>query len=81
MAEKSVPTWRIIVAFIFDLISAFLIFGWLVANFTGGITGQGFNLDGWPALVCFLLIALYFIIGSRTGGTPWVRLLGALRNN
>ena len=69
MAEKSVPTWRIIVAFIFDLISAFLIFSWLVANFTGGITGQGFNLDGWPVLVCFALIALYFIIGSRTGGT------------
>ena len=80
MSQKSVPTWRIIVAFIFDLISAFLLSGWIVATLTGGITDQGFSLSGWPALLCFAMVILYFVIGSRTGGTAWARLLGAVRS-
>lgn len=80
MAEHKVPTWRIIVAFILDLICAFVLLGWLVAALTGGITEQGFSLNGWPALLSFALIILYFVIGSRTGGTPWARLLGAVRH-
>ena len=46
VTQKSVSTWRIMVAYTFVLISAFLIFGWLVAHFAGGITDQRFNLDG-----------------------------------
>ena len=63
MAQTYVPTWRIIVAFVFDL-----------------ITETGFQLDGWPALLSFALIIAYFVVGSRTGGTLWARLLGAVRN-
>ena len=80
MSDKAIPTWRIILAFILDLFSSFLLFGWLVATFTGGVTEQGFNLSGWPALICFVFIVLYFVIGSRTGGTAWARLLGAVRS-
>ena len=79
MSENNVPTWRIIIAFIFDLITSFLLIGWLVATLTGGITEQGFDLNGWPALLSFGLVILYFVIGSRTGGTPWARLFGAVR--
>ena len=80
MSDKPVATWRIILAFFLDLITAFAVFGWLVAKFSGGLTETGFQLDGIPALVSFALIIAYFVVGARTGGTLWARLFGAVRN-
>ncbi|ATU91387.1 hypothetical protein [Phyllobacterium zundukense] len=78
MTGSQQPTahWRIILAFILDLITAFFVFGFLVATLLGGLTENGFSLDGWPALVAVLLIVVYFVIGKRLGGTLWKRLLG-----
>ena len=80
LAQTYVPTWRIIVAFVLDLITAFVVFGWLVAKLFGGMIETGCKQDGWPALHSIALIIAYFIVGSRTGGTLWARLLGAVRN-
>ncbi len=77
---KKVPTWRIIVAFILDFISAFIASGMLVAYLTDGFTDNGFQLEGIPALFCFALIAAYFFIGRRHGGTLWARFFKAVRH-
>ena len=75
---KAPATWKLILAGILDFITAFLAFGFLVAWMTGGLTGNGFNLTGAPALVCFLLIIAYFIVFNKfLGGTIWRWILGA----
>jgi uncharacterized RDD family membrane protein YckC len=78
MTDLQQPTahWRIILAFILDLITAFFVFGFLVAKLLGGLTDNGFSLSGWPSLVAVLLIVAYFVIGKRLGGTLWKRILG-----
>ncbi|MBZ9653473.1 hypothetical protein [Phyllobacterium lublinensis] len=78
MSDIQQPTahWRIILAFVLDLITAFFVFGYLVATLLGGRTGDGFALSGWPALVALMLIIAYFVIGNRLGGTLWKRILG-----
>lgn len=79
MAEASQPvaTWRKVVAAILDFLTAFFAFGYAVAALTGDRTEDGFKLEGWPALVLFALVIAYFVIGRRTGGTVWQRILGA----
>ena len=72
----TVANWRIVLAAILDAISAFLVFGYAVAAVTGGTTETGFKLSGLPALVLFALVIAYFVIGNRTGGTLWKRILG-----
>jgi hypothetical protein len=75
---KKPATWKLILAGILDFITAFFGFGFLVAWLTGGLTANGFNLTGAPALVCFLLIIAYFIVFNRyLGGTIWRWILGA----
>ena len=63
-------------AAILDFVTAFLVLGYLVAKATGGTTDKGFQLNGLPAIVLFALIIAYFIVGNRTGGTLWKRILG-----
>ena len=77
-AERHIPTWRKVVAFILDLVFSFAIFGYVIAKFSGGTTDQGFDLQGGPALLLFGLVILYFIVFRRfLGGTVFQRLLGA----
>lgn len=71
-------TWRLVLAGILDFITAFAVLGYLVARATGGLTENGFNLTGVPALVFFLLIIAYFVIFNKyLGGTIWRWVLGA----
>ncbi|MBP1850107.1 hypothetical protein [Rhizobium halophytocola] len=70
-------TWRVVLAAIFDFLTIFILGGWLIAALTGGLTGHGFALNGWPALLLFVLIIAYFVVGNRIGGTLWKRILRA----
>lgn len=76
MPEKSVSHLRIVFAGILDFFTAFFVFGYLIAKFTGDTTEKGFQLNGAPALILFALVVAYFVIGNRIGGTIWQRILG-----
>lgn len=77
---QGVASWRIILAFVLDLITAFFAFGFLVAYLVGGMTEDGFALDGWRALLLFALIIAYFAFSRHFGGRLWQRILGAVRS-
>ncbi|MDH2325381.1 hypothetical protein QCN27_00715 [Cereibacter sp. SYSU M97828] len=77
---RDVPTWRIVLAFLLDLATAFWAFGFLVGWATGGLTGEGFSLSGGPALLFIALVIAYFPVGNRLfGGTLWKHILRARR--
>ncbi|MGI2032012.1 RDD family protein [Rhizobium panacihumi] len=79
---KQPATWRIVLAFILDFFSIFWISGLIVAALFGGMTENGFNLNGPPALLCFALMIAYFVIFNRyLGGTIWKRILKAKRTD
>ena len=68
--------WRRLLAGILDFITIFAIGGYLIARATGGLTDNGFNLNGAPALALFALIVAYFLVGNRYfNGTPWKHVL------
>ncbi len=73
------PMWKKVVAAILDFFTMFLIGGIVIARITGDQTSGGFELDGIPALVLFALIALYFVLGYKFGGTLWQRILKTRR--
>lgn len=79
--QSSQPaTWRIVLAFILDFFTAFWVIGFLIASLFGGRTENGFQLDGMPALLAFVLMFAYFIVFNRfLGGTIWKRILKAKR--
>ncbi|MBX8824894.1 hypothetical protein [Ochrobactrum sp. SFR4] len=78
--RKQPATWRIVTAAILDFFTAFWVIGYAVALVSGGITENGFQLNGWPALLCFGLIIAYFILFNRFfKGTIWKHLLSAQR--
>jgi Na+/melibiose symporter-like transporter len=78
--RRDVASWRIILAFILDLLSAFVVFGLLVGWIFGGATDTGFQLEGWRALLAFALIVAYFVVFDKfLGGTIWKRILRAVR--
>lgn len=69
--------WRVILAFVLDLLTSFFVFGYLVAAMTGNTTDGGFELNGMPAIILFVLVIAYFIVGRKfLGGTIWQRVLG-----
>jgi hypothetical protein len=73
-------TWRIVLAAICDFLTAFFLFGYIIASIFGGRTEGGFQLHGLSALLLFALIAAYFILFNRfLGGTVWKRILRARR--
>jgi len=79
-AVKQPATWRIVIAAIFDFLTAFFVFGYIIAWIFGGRTEDGFKLNGPPALLLFALIFAYFIVFNRyLGGTIWKRILRARR--
>ena len=74
------PAWKIVLASILDFMLVFFVGGYAIAALTGATTDEGFNLQGWPALVLFALIFAYFWFGSRNfGGTLFYRLFGVVR--
>lgn len=78
--QDKVATWRIILAFILDFLTSFIILGYLVSRMFGGATEGGFSLEGWTALLLFGLMIAYFLVFNRfLGGTIWKRILGAVR--
>lgn len=81
MAEsKQVASWRIILAFFLDLVTAFFLIGYVIAVLTGGTNAGGFQLNGGPAILFFVLIIAYFIgMGRYGGGTIWQRILKTKR--
>ena len=75
-----VASWRIILAFILDLLTAFLVLGYAIGLIFGGASDTGFSLEGGPALLLFAAIVAYFVIFNKyLGGTIWKRILGAVR--
>jgi hypothetical protein len=76
MTEERPKTWKVITAAILDFLFIFLFGGFLIAFFTGGLTDTGFKLNGWPALLLFALVILYFLGMKRLGGTLFKRLFG-----
>lgn len=78
MSETAKPaTWRVVVAFIFDLFFSFFVIGYLVAMVTGDTTEGGFSLNGMPAIVLFALVIAYMVLMPRYGGRVFQRLLKA----
>lgn len=75
---KPVSTWRKVLAAILDVITIFWAAGYGVAYFTGGLTPDGFKLNGGPAFLVFAIVVAYFVIGRKyAGGTLWQRILAA----
>lgn len=75
-------TWRIVLAWILDFFTIFWAAGFLVASLFGGRTEGGFALDGWPPILCFALIVVYFVVFNKfLGGTIWKRILKAKRTD
>ena len=68
--------WRRMLAGILDFITIFAIGGYLIGRATGGLTDNGFNLNGPPALALFALILAYFFVANRyLNGTLWKHVL------
>jgi uncharacterized RDD family membrane protein YckC len=76
-AKEEAPTWKKVLAFIVDLLVSFLVLGYLVAAMTGGLTSDGFSLEGGPAFLVFALVVLYFVLMNKfVGGTLGKMLFG-----
>ncbi len=73
-----VAVWKRVAAAVLDFFTVFLAAGYGIGKATGMITPEGgFKLEGWPALLLFGVIAIYFFVGRRfAGGTLWDRVLG-----
>ena len=73
---KKRSTFKVVVAFILDLILSFVVFGYIIATITGDTTEGGFQLEGVPALVLFLLVIGYMVGMPYIGGRLFQRLFG-----
>jgi hypothetical protein len=75
---KPASTWRKVIAAILDFLTIFFVGGFVVGYLSGGLTSDGFDLKGGPALILFALIIVYFIVGRKfAGGAIWQRILRA----
>lgn len=78
MADATKPaTWRIVLAFILDLLTGFFVLGYVIGALTGGLTETGFQLNGLPAIVLFAALIAYMWLMPRYGGRLWQRILRA----
>lgn len=69
-------TWRKVLAAVLDFLMVFFVGGYVIGYLTGGMTPEGFKLEGAPAILLFALIVVYFVAGSKyLGGTVWQRIL------
>ncbi len=62
-------------AVILDFLTVFIGGGFAIAALTGDTTENGFSLEGGPAFLLFGVMAAYFILLPRVGGTIWQRIL------
>ena len=77
---KPPATWRVVLAFLFDLIMAFVVLGYVIASIFGGKSEEGFSLTGGPAFLLFALVIAYFVVFNRFfGGTLWKRIFRVTR--
>ena len=75
---KPASTWRKVIAAILDFLTIFFVGGFVVGYLSGGLTGDGFDLKGGPALILFALIIAYFVVARKfAGGAIWQRILRA----
>jgi uncharacterized RDD family membrane protein YckC len=73
---ETVGVGRRAVAIIIDTI-LLMIVGYVIALFTGGTTGAGFNLQGAPALLLVLIALAYYVVMEKTSGaTIGKRVMG-----
>jgi len=78
MSTSSPAQWRVILAFFLDLITSFMVFGYIIALFTGDTTEDGFSLEGGPAVMLFALVIAYFVLMPKfAGGRIWQHILRA----
>jgi len=84
------PMWKRNVAGILDFLLALFVFGFVFNKIfghtphppvitAGGTTTEVFGLDGWPALLTLVMVVVYFVVLSRTGGTVLQRLFDMKR--
>jgi len=75
--KEETPTWKKVLAFIVDFLISFFVLGYLVAAMTGGLTSNGFSLQGGPAFLVIILIVLYFVVMKKfVGRTLGMMLFG-----
>ena len=75
---KPVSTWRKVFAAILDFFTVFFVGGYIIGSLTGNTSDSGFNLNGVPAIILFVVIVAYFWVGYKyANGTIWQRLLRA----
>ena len=74
--NKQTAHWRIILAAILDFSTAFMVIGLIISRVSGGGTESGFELSGFPVIILFALIFVYFWAGKKYfGRTIWKRVL------
>ena len=84
------PLWKRNLAGVLDFLLALFGFGVALNKIFGhqphppvinaaATTTEVFGLDLWPALICLVLVAGYFVVLGRTGGTIFQRLFGMKR--
>jgi hypothetical protein len=82
MADQAQPVaiWKRVLALLLDFLTAFFVFGSLIASVTGEMTEDGFRLEGSSSLLLAVLVMAYFY-GARyfAGGTLWDWILGIRR--
>ena len=72
---RPAAVWKRVVASILDFLTVFLVGGYVIGAVTGNTTSEGFQLSGWPALLLFAIVVVYFYVGRRRlGGTLWDRI-------
>ncbi|MFN3955051.1 MAG: hypothetical protein ACK4LQ_11400 [Pararhodobacter sp.] len=76
MSNASHPTWKVVLTAVLDFLTVFFMLGYVISLFTGERSAQGFQLEGWSALLLFALVVAYFVLARRMGGTLWQRILG-----
>lgn len=73
---EAVGVGRRAVAIIIDSI-LLMILGWALALVMGQTSGAGFNLEGGPALLWFLIAMAYYVVMEATsGGTIGKKVMG-----
>lgn len=71
------PTWKKVSAFLIDFVGSMLVFGTIIAYFSGDLTSHGFNLEGAPAMLAFALMIAYFVgMKKLFGGTLGKKIFG-----
>lgn len=70
--------WRVVVAFILDLIVSFFVIGFAVASVRGDTTENGFALSGLPAVTMIALWIACMAGMPRPGGRILQRVFGAI---